>query len=118
MLKCWNKLFTLKQEFGNCPECPTILGNIITLKMMAGDVAGLLDMLGIAEANVFGISMGGMISQETCRLNYPEKLNSLILGCTSCGGPRAVPMTASAFLCLPDSVDKLKATSYIWHKIH
>jgi hypothetical protein len=28
LLKRWNRLFTLKQEFGNCPEWPTILGNI------------------------------------------------------------------------------------------
>jgi hypothetical protein len=30
LLKCRDKLFTLKQEFGNCPECPTKLGDIIT----------------------------------------------------------------------------------------
>ncbi len=24
LLECWNNLFVLKQEFGNCPHCPTI----------------------------------------------------------------------------------------------
>ena len=24
LLECWNRIFALKQEFGNCPEWPTI----------------------------------------------------------------------------------------------
>ncbi len=71
------------------PEIP------YTAKMMAGDVVGLLDVLGIGAANVFGYSMGGMIAQEFA-LNYPERLNNLILGCTSYGGTKAVPVTAES----------------------
>ena len=59
--------------------------------MMAGDVVGLLDVLGIGAANVFGYSMGGMIAQEFA-LNYPGRLDNLILGSTYCGGPRAVQL--------------------------
>jgi len=79
------------------PEIP------YTAKMMAGDVAGLLDVLGIDVANVFGISMGGMIAQEFA-LNYPDRLNNLILGCTSCGGTRGVQSTPEvvAFLIDPE----------------
>ena len=65
------------------PEIP------YTAKMMAGDVVGLLDVLGISAANVFGYSMGGMIAQEFA-LHYPDRLNNLILGATFCGGARAV----------------------------
>ncbi len=65
------------------PEIP------YTTKMMAADIAGLLDVLGISVANVIGYSMGGQIAQEFA-LNYPDRLNSLILAATSCGGPRAV----------------------------
>jgi len=65
------------------PEIP------YTTKMMAGDVAGLLDVLGIGVANVIGYSMGGQIAQEFA-LNYPDRLNSLILAATSCGGREAV----------------------------
>ena len=66
------------------PETP------YTAKMMAGDVVGLLDILGIGTANVFGHSMGGMIAQEFA-LNYHGRLDNLILGGTSCGGIRAQP---------------------------
>jgi pimeloyl-ACP methyl ester carboxylesterase len=47
--------------------------------------------------------MGGMIAQEFA-LNYPDRLNTLILGGTTCGGSRAVPATAEtmAFLFDPE----------------
>jgi 3-oxoadipate enol-lactonase len=56
---------------------------------MASDAAAVLDAAGVARAHVFGISMGGMIAQEFA-LRCPERTNSLILGCTSPGGPSAV----------------------------
>ena len=77
------------------PEMP------YTTKMMAADVAGLLDVLDISAASVFGHSMGGMIAQEFA-LNYPDRLNTLILGGTTCGGTRAVPPTAEAMAFLFD----------------
>jgi 3-oxoadipate enol-lactonase len=71
------------------PEIP------YTMKMLAADARGLLDALGIDRAHVFGISMGGMIAQEFA-INYPERVISLILGCTECGGKNAVPQTKEA----------------------
>ncbi len=56
-----------------------------TMEMMAGDVAGLLNALGIDAAHVYGVSMGGMIAQHVA-LNHPEKVLGLVLGCTTCGG--------------------------------
>lgn len=57
-----------------------------TTKIMADDLAGLLDFLKIESAHIQGASMGGMIAQEFA-LNYPQKVISLILACTYCGGP-------------------------------
>jgi pimeloyl-ACP methyl ester carboxylesterase len=58
-----------------------------SMKVMASDVAELLDALKIPEAHVLGGSMGGMIAQELA-LGYPDKVTSLILVCTSPGGKK------------------------------
>jgi 3-oxoadipate enol-lactonase len=56
---------------------------------MASDAAAVLDAAGVSRAHIFGVSMGGMIAQEFA-LQYPARTGSLILGCTSPGGPSAV----------------------------
>src|SRR5215468_8662281 len=55
------------------------------IPLMASDAVAVLDAAGVESAHVFGISMGGMISQEFALL-YPERVRSLILGCTNFGG--------------------------------
>jgi 3-oxoadipate enol-lactonase len=59
------------------------------IALMASDAAAALDAAGVKSAHVFGLSMGGMIAQEFA-LQYPERVRSLILGCTAPGGPNAV----------------------------
>jgi len=59
-------------------------------KQMAEDVNGLLYALNIRRTAILGVSMGGMIAQEFA-IQHPEKLSRLILGCTSFGGPEAIP---------------------------
>lgn len=49
-----------------------------SIKMMANDVAELLNYLGIKKTHVVGTSMGGMIAQELA-INYPEIVEKLVL---------------------------------------
>ena len=58
-----------------------------TMQMFADDTAGLLDGLDIDQAHIFGISMGGMIAQEFA-LRHPQRVKTLVLGCTNCGGEK------------------------------
>src|ERR1700731_5502230 len=60
-----------------------------SIRLMASDAAAALDAAGIESAHVFGISMGGMVGEEFA-LQYPQRVLSLILGCTAAGGPTVV----------------------------
>jgi 3-oxoadipate enol-lactonase len=57
-----------------------------TIAELAVDAAGLLTALELPSAHVMGISMGGMVAQELA-LAEPERIRTLTLGCTYCGGP-------------------------------
>ena len=53
-----------------------------TTRDMARDQAEAMEQLGIGCADIFGVSMGGMIAQHLA-IDYPEKVNRLILTVTS-----------------------------------
>jgi pimeloyl-ACP methyl ester carboxylesterase len=66
-----------------------------SVALMACDAAAVLNAAGVERAHVLGVSMGGMIAQEFA-LQYPERVLSLVLGCTAAGGPKAVRADAQA----------------------
>jgi 3-oxoadipate enol-lactonase len=55
-----------------------------SIRMMAGDTAGLMDTLGIEKAHVLGVSMGGYIAEELA-MACPGRVTSLVLATTSVG---------------------------------
>jgi pimeloyl-ACP methyl ester carboxylesterase len=61
-----------------------------TIRLFADDTAGLMETLGIKKAHVMGWSMGTNIAQEFA-LDYPEKVDKLILSAGDCGGKEALP---------------------------
>jgi len=53
-----------------------------SIEQMARDATAVLDAEGIAQANVMGISMGGVVSQLLA-IKYPERVSSLVLAATA-----------------------------------
>ena len=73
-----------------------------TMPQMAEDAIGVLDAVGAGSAHVFGMSLGGMIAQELA-LRHPERVKTLILGGTMCGGRKATfagPQLVRQFMAL------------------
>ena len=53
-----------------------------TIEMLAADAVAVLDAAGVDRAHVYGASMGGAIAQAVA-LDHPERVRSLLLGCTA-----------------------------------
>ena len=51
---------------------------------MARDTIKVMDAAGFRTAHVYGASLGGMIAQEIA-LSFPDRVRTLVLGCTSPG---------------------------------
>ena len=69
---------------------------------MTDDAAGVLGALGVPRATVFGVSMGGYIAQELA-LRHPERVERLVLGCTSFNGdPQRMDMPEETVRLLTD----------------
>jgi len=68
----------------HAPDAP------FTMLDLADDLAALLEGLQVESAYVLGASFGGFVAQEFA-LAHPERTRSLVLCCTSYGGPGHVP---------------------------
>ena len=70
-----------------------------TTQQMADDVIAVMDAASIRRAHLFGISLGGMIAQWVAA-RYPERIDRLVLGCTTAGGRAGTGATLGATLSL------------------
>ena len=65
-----------------------------TMSTFVEDTLALLDLLGVDRAHVYGQSFGGMVAQELA-LTRPERVRTLILGCTHVGTRHALRSKSS-----------------------
>jgi len=63
----------------------------VAVSDLAGDVVRAMDAAGVARAHVAGASLGGMVAQEVA-LGHPDRVDRLVLACTTPGWPYAYPM--------------------------
>ncbi|HEX3013240.1 MAG TPA: alpha/beta hydrolase [Methanobacterium sp.] len=87
-----------------------------SIEMMAADVIGLMDVLGIEKAHILGASMGGMIAQNIAFL-YSNRVKSLILAVTMMKvSPRAQYACSQAIEHVRDGTDPnaLAKYSVVW----
>jgi 3-oxoadipate enol-lactonase len=62
----------------------------LTMRDMAEDARAVLDNAEIESSHVVGASMGGMIAQHLA-LDHPDRVDSLVLACTTPGGRSGAP---------------------------
>jgi 3-oxoadipate enol-lactonase len=60
-------------------------------RMLAEDAVAVLDAAGLERAHVLGTSLGGMVAQQVA-LDWPERVDRLVLACTTPGSESAAPM--------------------------
>jgi pimeloyl-ACP methyl ester carboxylesterase len=60
-------------------------GMDVSIDLIAHDVVGLLDHLGIEKSYILGVSFGGFVAQEFA-LRFPGRVEKLVLASTSFGG--------------------------------
>jgi 3-oxoadipate enol-lactonase len=62
-----------------------------SVRELADDALAVLDAVGAERAHIVGASLGGMVAQELA-LAAPDRVDRLVLACTTPGGLSAYPM--------------------------
>ena len=76
-----------------------------SMQQLANDAAGLLDALKIPKADVMGYSLGSFIAQQFTMM-YPDKVNTLTLVASSCGGKDHTPKPPEFLKMMSEMVNK------------
>jgi pimeloyl-ACP methyl ester carboxylesterase len=64
---------------------------LYSVRMLAEDAVAVLDAAELERAHVLGTSLGGMVALQVA-LDWPERVDRLVLACTTPGGAAAAPM--------------------------
>jgi pimeloyl-ACP methyl ester carboxylesterase len=83
----------------------TIGSRSYTPSQLANDTTGLMDVLKISKASVMGYSLGSYIAQQVTMM-YPDKVNSLVLIGSSCGGKDHTPKPSEFIKLQSDIINK------------
>ena len=75
-----------------------------TVEEIAEDICSAMNMLGIKNADVFGVSQGGMIAQYLA-INHPELVNRLVLAVTLSKQNETVTMVIENWVEMSESKD-------------
>jgi pimeloyl-ACP methyl ester carboxylesterase len=85
------------------------------LRDMAADGMGVLDALGVAQAHVLGVSMGGMIVQEML-INWPERVKTAVSIMSNPAFPPPVMPTPAAMAAM-SSPSPVEREAYLDHSV-
>jgi pimeloyl-ACP methyl ester carboxylesterase len=76
-----------------------------SIQQLATDAAGLLDALKVSKADVMGYSLGSFIAQKFT-IMYPDKVDTLTLVASSCGGKDQTPKPPEFLKMMSEMVNK------------
>lgn len=80
------------------------IGENITVRELASDIAIAMDFLGIQSADIFGVSQGGMIAQYLA-IDRPDLVNKLVLAVTLSKNNETVETAISEWIRMTEQND-------------
>lgn len=93
--------------FDNCGVGNTSTGiKSFSIQQFANDTTGLMNALKVQNATVLGFSLGSFIAQQLA-VTYPEKVNSLVLIASACGGKENIPANPRNLEIVIDIINKV-----------
>ena len=81
-----------------------------SVEMLASDAFQVLDEAGIERAHVAGASLGGMVAQHLAAV-HPDRVDRLVLICTTPGGELALPVPEQTLALLAEAPSLDRATA-------
>lgn len=80
------------------------LSEKVTVRELAADIALAMDALGLKNADVLGVSLGGMMAQVLA-IERPDLVRRLVLAVTACSGNETVTETVKHWIALTERAE-------------